>query len=150
MSESENKLTPEEAEKLADRSMQTRFNWAVAFLAFIAGLVGLLQIVARYEPNWSWWAFSTVLSIAYSFLTVGLSYSIYALLHVSFIERYLREKYEKEVVKSFVNKYWSRVYTPLIISFRGSEPIFRKRLAVFLSVCAGIVSILLLFLKFLV
>jgi hypothetical protein len=49
MIEYEKELRPEEAKRLADIATQTSFNWAVLFLAFIAGLAGLLQIVKPYE-----------------------------------------------------------------------------------------------------
>jgi hypothetical protein len=45
MSEYQKKLEREEAEKLAGNATQTLFTWAVIFLAFIAGLVGLLPII---------------------------------------------------------------------------------------------------------
>jgi hypothetical protein len=149
MSEPEKKLQPEEAKRLADIAMHTSFNWVVMFLAFIAGLVGLLQVAKPYESNLGWWAFSILLFIAYSALSFGLSYSIYATFHTRFLIIYLRNLYETPSVKSFLNEYWSRFYTPLIVH-RNDKVLFRKRLAIFLSVLAGIVSILLLLFLFLV
>jgi len=72
-------LTPEEAEKLANNAAQTKFTWAVIFLAFIAGLVCLLPLVKPYEMTIWWWEFNTVLFIVYFVLTLGLSYSFYTL-----------------------------------------------------------------------
>lgn len=143
MSESEKKIPLNEAKRLADNAMNTSFNWAVMFLAFVAGLVGLLQIAKPYESNLGWWAFSILLLIAYSALTFGLSYSIYATFHTRFLIIYLRSLYETPIVKSFLLEYWSRFYTPLIVD-RNDKVLFKKRFAILLSVLAGIVSVLLL------
>lgn len=69
MSESEEKLPPEEAKRLADIAMQTSFNWVVMFLAFIAGLAGLLQIAKPYEAR----AFKSHSSIRQTVLMEGES-----------------------------------------------------------------------------
>jgi len=149
MDECENKLTPQEAKELADNATQTRFNWAINFLAFIAGLVGLLQIAEPYESRYGWWAFSIPLFVAYSFLSLGLSYSVYATFHTSYLIIYLRKLYETSTVVSFLEKYWSRRYAGLIVVYKNNEPIFRKWFAVFLSVLVIILSMSLLVFLFL-
>jgi len=149
MCEFEKKLQPDEAKRLAEVATQTSFNWVVMFLAFIAGLVGLLQIARPYESSLGWWAFSILLLIAYSTLTFGLSYTIYATFHTRFLIIYLRNLYETPTVKNFLIEYWSRLYTPLIVH-RNDNVMFKKWFAISLSVLAGIVSILLLLSLFLV
>jgi hypothetical protein len=145
MSKSVAEPSREEAEKLANTATTTSFNWVVFFLSFVAGLVGLLQIVKPYESNTTqgWWVFTNILFVVYLLLTLGLSYSIYAIFHTRFLIIHLTniDEYESQAVKDFKKKYWTRVYEPLIVCRNGN---FRKWVAVTISVLSGIFSILLL------
>lgn len=147
MSEHQKKLNPEEAEKLAKNATQTKFTWAVVFLAFIAGLVGLLSVVKPYELNSYWWGFSIVAFIVYSILALGLSYSFYALWRTSAIIEELRPLYESDAAKGFVTENWSVFYLRLFLT---KDLKFAKSTVIFLTVIWGALWILLFFLKILV
>jgi uncharacterized membrane protein (DUF485 family) len=140
-------LTPEEAEKLANNATQTLFTWAVIFLAFIAGLVGLLPMVKPYEMTTWGWGFSIVLFIAYFVLTLGLCYSFYTLWRTSSIIVTLRPYYESKRVTDFLEENWSVFYLRLFLT-KGRK--FAKRTVMFLAVIWGALWISLFFLKFLV
>lgn len=146
MSEHQKKLEPEEAEKLAGNATQTLFTWAVIFLAFIAGLVGLLPAIKPYEMTTYWWAFSTILFIAYFVLALGLSYSFYTLWKTSSIIEKLRSYYESERVTRFLKENWSVFYLRLIVT---KEHKFARWTVMFLAVIWGALWILLFFLKIL-
>jgi hypothetical protein len=139
-------LTPEEAEKLANHVAQTKFTWAVIFLAFIAGLVGLLPLVKPYEMTIWWWEFNTVFFIVYFVLTLGLSYSFYTLWRTSSIIEKLRPYYESERVTRFLTENWSVFYLRLIVT---KEHKFARWTVMFLAVIWGALWILLFFLKIL-
>ncbi|MCJ7424612.1 hypothetical protein MUP01_10150 [Candidatus Bathyarchaeota archaeon] len=146
MNEHQKELSPEEAEKLASNATQTLFTWAVIFLAFIAGLVGLLPMVKPYEMTTWWWAYNTVLFIVYLVLTAGLSYSFYTLWRTSSIIVKLRPYYESTAVTDFLKKNWSVFYLRLIVT-KGHN--FAKWAVMFLAVIWGALWIALFFLKIL-
>lgn len=146
MSEHQKKLEPEEAEMLAGNATQTLFTWAVIFLAFIAGLVGLLPVIKPYEMTTYWWAFSTILFIVYFVLALGLSYSFYTLWKTSSIIEKLRPYYESERVTRFLKENWSVFYLRLIVT---KEHEFARWSVMFLAVIWGALWILLFFLKIL-
>lgn len=146
MNEQKEKLKPEEAEKLANNATQTKFTWAVIFLAFIAGLVGLLPMAKPYEESSYWWGFSIVLFTAYSILTLGLSYSFYALWRTSAIIEELRSIYESAAIQNYATKNWSVFYLRLILT---KDYRFAKRTVIFLAIIWGALWILLFFLKLL-
>lgn len=146
MNEQKKKLKPEEAEKLAANATQTLFTWAVVFLAFIAGLVGLLPLVKPYELNIWWWGFSIILFAVYFVLTLGLSYSFYTLWRTSSIIEDLRGKYETPTVKEYLTKNWAVFYLRLILT---KEHKFARRTVMSLAAIWGALWILLFFLKIL-
>ena len=147
MSEQQKELTPEEAEKLAKNATQTLFTWAVIFLAFIAGLVGLLPMIKPYEMTLQWWAYNTVLFIVYLVLTAGLSYSFYTLWRTSAIIVKLRSHYESTAVSNFLEKNWSVFYLRLIVT---KDRKFAKRTVMTLAVIWGGLWIALFLLRVLV
>jgi hypothetical protein len=93
-----------------------------------------------------WWAFSTILFIAYFVLASGLSYSFYTLWRTSSIIEKLRPYYESERVTRFLTENWSVFYLRLIVT---KEHKFARWTVMFLAVIWGALWILLFFLKIL-
>lgn len=147
MNEHRKELTSEEAEKLAKNATQTLFTWAVVFLAFIAGLVGLLPITKPYEMTTQWWGFSIVLFVVYFVLTLGLSYSFYTLWRISSIIEDLRGYYETPAVKEYLTRNWAVFYLRLVLT---KDRKFAKWTVMFLAAIWGALWISLFFLKILV
>jgi len=139
-------LSSTDVEKLSERAMHTRFTWAVIFLAFLTGIVGLLSTALNFEASIKS-PFGQVVYIVYTSLSIGLSYSFYALCHTSFLIAYLISKYENEATKSFLTHYWSRFYTLLFSTTRNNEVVFRKWRVIVEAIIVWVFSILLLVLK---
>jgi len=81
-------LQLEEVRMLSDYATQARFTWAVIFLAFIAGLVGLLPLIKQYGSNYGW-LLTGLLSFTYIMLDFGLSLSFYKICYTSFLLNHL-------------------------------------------------------------
>lgn len=142
----EKRLSPNDAQRLSEHVMHTRFTWTVLLLTLLTGMVGLLAVSLNFEASIKS-AFGLAVYIVYAGLSTGLSYSFYATCHTSFLIVYLTSKYENEEIKSFLKQYWSRFYTPFFSTERNNEIVFRKRLVIAGAVIVWLFSLLLLLLK---
>jgi len=112
---------------LGDSATQTRFTWAVIFVALVTVLVGLLAMIEPYNSTDNPLLNGTI-SIIYFGLTIGMSYTFYGMCRTTFIIDLLIDKYEKPAVKSFLETHWKVFYNSLICKKEKNEIVFRKKL----------------------
>jgi hypothetical protein len=120
-------LESDEARRLEDSATQTRFTWAVIFVALVTVLVGLLAMIKPYNSTDNP-SFNYAITIEYFVLTIGMSYTFYAMCRTTFILDLLMDKYEEPAVKSFLETHWKVFYNSLICKKENNEIVFRKKL----------------------
>jgi hypothetical protein len=139
------RLTKKQARMLAGNATQTRFTWAVIFLAFIAGLVGLLPLATPYESTWFTNNFLLFLMLTYVSLAFGLSYSFYAIWKTTYLILLLITC-EDPKVKRFLQTHWTVFYSVFFV--RNDKVVFRKSLATACSFGIAIPWVILFFLRY--
>jgi hypothetical protein len=140
------RLVFKEVRRLEDSATQARFTWAVLFVPLVTVLVGLLDMI---EP-WNSEAnplFNGTISVVYFVLTIGMSYTFYAICHTSFIIDKLIRENETKAIQDFLKDYWNRRYSVIFCVNKENIVEFRTKTVIFLSVIALVASVLLLSFK---
>jgi uncharacterized membrane protein len=143
-------LGDKEARRLADSATQTRFTWAVIFIALVTVLVGLLSIIEPFDSTKNPF-FNDAISIIYGVLTFFTSYTFYAICHTSFILSKMIIEHEPKAIQDFLEEYWNPRYSKLIFVTKEKEQHkvveFRTKTVLFFSMLVIIVSVLPVLLK---
>jgi hypothetical protein len=105
------KLTPSEARILSQSATDTRFTWAVIFLAFITGLIELLQNIPKVKGFPS--PLLIALSILHILMAAGLTLSLYKILYTTYLleswSKYLGPRIVQEVKEKWTTTFPSRL-----------------------------------------
>jgi cobalamin biosynthesis protein CobD/CbiB len=135
-----------EVRRLLDSAAQTRFTWAVIFVALVTVLIGLLTMIQPYTSKINP-SFNCAISIVYFFSTMGIPYIFYATCQTSFIIDKLTSEYEKESIKEFVKQYWKAHYKFLFRKKENGKIVFTEKTVISLSILLGVISLLPLLFK---
>lgn len=140
-----------EVRRLEDNASQTRFTWAVIFVALVTVLVGLLTMIEPHNLTDKPF-FNGTISFMYFALTIGMSYTFYAMCHTSFlIDKLINEK-ESEATQEFVKKYWHPKYSIIfskekVLEDGKTEIKFKEGIVISLCIVVIVVSLLPLLFK---